>query len=402
MLSAFHCLALQLPWIQAGQLLLVTAISFGALTLICSIVRFHQMIQQDEEQLISTGDCNDFFYIQVTRYLSKINRGPDGFGILMIQFECAEELARPTRERLLQRVQRELRKKCDRACLYRTDCIAAIIDAREELLPTVARRITTALQTAAQSNPPISGLRAATCHFPTHGHGAQQLIQAAESALEQAPFASDSHAVATAPRPDAAPEESEKESSSELGKIDAHASLDALTGVLKPKVIASYMRKYLAELRQKKEPAALLSVGINRIEHISDLHGAEAADAVIAGVSKRLKELTRDSDLIGRFQREDFLILAPCTVKQGEQIAIRLHDAIRKEVFTHDGKRIKTSISVGISGHPEHGRTLRDLFKASHTALSTVRNWNTSACLIYNSTSQPPKKTHEPVLETRR
>ena len=93
------------------------------------------------------------------------------------------------------------------------------------------------------------------------------------------------------------------------------------------------MRKYLAEMRQKKDPASVLCVGINRIDNIISLYGEDAADAVIAGVSQAIQRLTRDSDLIGRFHRDDFIILSPCTLEQGEMISIRLREEIQKEVL---------------------------------------------------------------------
>ena len=75
MLSFFlHPVLMQLPMAEAGQLLLVMGISFAIITLIASTSRFHKMIQFGEDELISIKDCNDFFFIQVTRYLSKINR----------------------------------------------------------------------------------------------------------------------------------------------------------------------------------------------------------------------------------------------------------------------------------------------------------------------------------------
>ncbi len=157
------------------------------------------------------------------------------------------------------------------------------------------------------------------------------------------------------------------------------------------------MRKYLSEIRRKHEPAALLCVGINRIDQIIQMHGELAADDVIAAVSQTIQRLTRNSDLIGRYHREDFLVLAPCTLQQGERIAIRLREAVQKEIYISGARRIKASVSVGITATPEHGRNLRDLFRCAYRALEIVREWNTSACLVYDP-AQHVKKTED---ETR-
>ena len=122
------------------------------------------------------------------------------------------------------------------------------------------------------------------------------------------------------------------------------------------------------------------------------MYGEQSADDVIAGVGKVLQRLTRDCDIIGRFHRDDFLVLAPCTLQQGQMIAVRLREAVQKEVFISGGKRIKTSVSIGITAHPEHGRNLRTLFNGAHRALEVVRDWNTTACLVYDPAQHAKKE----------
>jgi diguanylate cyclase (GGDEF)-like protein len=403
MLSALYSIPLaQLPVAQAGQLLLVTAIAFGIITLICSTVRFHKLIQFSEDELKTVGDCNDFFFIQVTRYLSKINRASSGFGIVIIQFQSSASDLRPEQEQLLGLLKQTVREEYDKACLFDSDCVAAIIDTEEENVDVAAGQIIRKLKAGISAIPGITALRAGASSFPTHGLTSQNLIDGAAGALEQAPFDAELPlGIAQSPE-DAEEEVPEEEVIGELSKKDKNSSIDPLTGVLKADVIASYMRKYLSEIRQKKKPAAVLSVGINRIGSIASLNGEEAADAVIAGVSEIIQRLTRDSDLIGRYGRSEFIILAPCTLEQGNMIAIRLREAVQKETFIFNGRPLKTSISAGISGHPEHGRALRDLFKASNIALDVIRQWGTSACLVYDPAQHNQMKQHEQPAQTRR
>ena len=380
----------QLPLAQAGQLLLVMAISFAVITLISSTYRFHRMIQLGEDALATVEDCNDFFFIQVTRYLSKINRTSSGFGVFILQF-CAEEAGkREMQEYLLKELRQTVRKATDKVCLFRDDCVAAIIDTEEENMPAAATRIMAGVKTAAAGTV-IKSLRAGVSIFPVNGLHTQAVIDAATQALESAGSgASGSLCIAPAP---VAEEENKKDSEAigELSRQDKNAAIDPLTGVLRPASIGSYMRKYMAEIRRKKEPAVLLCVGISRIDQIIKLHDEQTADDVIAGVSRILQNLTRDCDLIGRYHRDDFLILAPCSLKQGEQLAVRLREAVQKEVFVSGGRRIKTAVSIGITAHPEHGRNLRDLFRGAYRALEVVRGWNTTACLVYDPAAHAKK-----------
>jgi len=399
MLSFFlHPILMQLPMAEAGQLLLVIGISFAIITLISSTARFHKMIQLGEDELTSVDDCNDFFFIQVTRYLSKINRTSTGFIIFIIQFRTDQTELRPVQEQMLQGLKEIIREPTgDKACLFREDCIAAIVDTEEEKTEAMAERMTTDLKQLVDRLPKVSSFRAGISTFPLHGQKSQKIIDVAMEALEQASFES-AHPIHIAPPPELEGQEEQQVSGDigELSQEDKNAALDPLTGVLKPEAVRSYFRKYLLEIRRKKGPAAVLCIGINRIDNIINLHGEEAADSVIAGVANLIQQLTRNSDLIGRYHRDDFLILATCTLEQGEMIGLRIRDAVQKEVFLFNGKAIRTSIAIGVSGHPEHGKNLRDLFRGSYGALEIVRNWNTSYCLVYDPAQHAKKINHEP------
>ena len=380
----------QLPLAQAGQLLLVVVISFAIITLISSTYRFHVMIQLGEEALTTVEDCNDFFFVQVTRYLSKINRVSSGFGIFIVQFRTETSDKRRVQEELLNELRKVVRTADDKACLFRDDCVAAIIDTEESNMQAVAQRMMIDLKKVVMAVPFVSAFRVGGSSFPMHGTNTQQVIDSATGALETVDF---ENPIPFCVAPSPATLENEK-STGELGALsheDKNAALDPLTGVLKPTAVGSYMRKYLDEIRRKKKPATLLCVGINRIDQIIKMYDEQSADDVIAGVSKVLQRFTRDCDLIGRFHRDDFLVLAPCTLQQGQMIAVRLREAVQKEVFISGGKRIKTDVSVGITAHPEHGRNLRTLFRGAYRALEIIRDWNTTTCLVYDPVAHAKK-----------
>lgn len=392
--------ALQLPLAEAGQLLLVVAIAFAIITLIASTYRFHQMIDLNEKDLTTVENCNDYFFINVTRYLSKINRVSSGFGVVTIQFQSEESELRATQEDLLKLANQLIRTEYDKACLFRENCIAVILDTEEERAAEAAERLMKELCKARSAVPAITAFRAGVSIFPMHGLTSQSLIDAATDAMEQASF--NDHTPLRIAVSETEPEEKPDEKPvGQLAKQDKNSSIDPLTGVLKPEVIGSYMRKYLADIRLKKNPAAVLCVGINRLDNIISLHSEDAADSIIAGVSDILQKYTRDSDLIGRYHRSDFIILAPCSLEQGELIAIRLREAVQKMTLPFEEKQLKTSISVGISAHPEHGRALRHLFQGAHAALDVIRGWNTSSCLVYDPEKHNEKEVHETASKTR-
>ena len=386
---------MQLPLAEAGQLFVVMGISFAIIILISSTARFHKMIQMGEDELISSEDRNNFFFIQVTRYLSKINRTSSGFVIFIVQLRTHQSDSSIAQNQLLLALKKITRESDDKVCLFRDDCVAAIIDTEENRTTDVTERMIHELKQLTNNLPDISAVRAGVSSFPRHGLKSQQVIDVAADALEQADFDSE-HPIHIAPAPEdeTGTETNENRASEKIGELsrkDKNAALDPLTGVIKPTSIGSYFRKYLMEIRRKKNPASMLCIGVNRIDNILNLQGEAAADAVLVGVSEILQKLTRDSDLIGRYHRDDFVVLAPCSLEQGKMIAQRIREAVQAKIFLFEGTPIKTSVAIGITAHPEHGRTLRDLFEGAHTALQVLRDWNTSSCLVYDPAQHSKK-----------
>lgn len=379
-LLLYPVLFAQLPLAEAGQLLLIALASFALITLGASIHRFHRIIQLDESALPTPEACDDFFYIQITRYFSKINRASNGFAVLLVQFIAPEAARRNLQETLLHRFQSRIREQEDKTSLFRSDCIGIIIDTDEQNAPLLAERLAKDTGALLADLPEITGWRMGASCFPLNGGSTRPVLDAALEALEQADF-NGSPRFCMAPAPEA---EEAAELAHDAAAPTRSSPIDPLTGVLKPRVTGSYIRKYLAELRQKKIPACLFCIEINRIEDIHRLHGEIAAEDVLAGVSQVLQRLTREADLIGRYGENNFLLLAPCTLENGERIARRLRDAVQQEQILSANRRIKSSIRIGIAICPDHGRLLRDLFPCAQRALEIVRDWNTSACLVYN------------------
>jgi len=387
---SFHNVLMQLPLAEAGTLLLVTGGAFLLITLSISTVRFHKMIQLDEGSLTSVDHRNDFFSIQVTRYLSKIGRSSNNFVIIVIQF-CTDDLDRcAVQEQMLHGLKRIIRNNSDRACLFHDGCVAAIIDTEKEEAQTGLERIVSELKLWVDQRSNISVFRVGASVFPFHGHRSQSLIDQACNALEQADFES-TLPLYMAPIPEENEANELQDSLGAMNQADKNAALDPLTGALKPESVGSYMRKYLLALRQKKESATVLCIGINRMDDIIRLHGEEAADTLIASVSELLQKQTRDSDLMGRYHRDDFLIMTPCALEQGKKIAFRLRETVQKTVFLFEKKRIKASVSIGITAYPEHGKNLKDLFNGAYCALERVHEWNTSSCQVYDPAQHPQK-----------
>ncbi len=149
--------------------------------------------------------------------------------------------------------------------------------------------------------------------------------------------------------------------------------LDPLTGVLRGSVLSTYMHRQLNEYRLKREPAALFCVAVDNMEQIRSFHGEEAHDQLLAEISKELQSSLRSADMIGRYEEHGFLVLVGCKSSQAEGVAQRVCGAIQKKVCMFEGKRLRTTTTLGIGVHPEHGRNLHELYVKAQQVVDHCR-----------------------------
>jgi diguanylate cyclase (GGDEF)-like protein len=163
-----------------------------------------------------------------------------------------------------------------------------------------------------------------------------------------------------------------------------NSMLDELTGVLKPSAVSAFMQRAMSELRRKKQKAALFCIGLNNMEHIARFHGQEAANDVMAGVSKVLQDHLRADDLIGRHERYAYLVLAECSLEEAEIIGKRITTLVQNAVFKSEQKKLKTTITLGVATYPDHGRNLHHLYLAGQKVLDHSRANDIRAYAVYD------------------
>jgi diguanylate cyclase (GGDEF)-like protein len=115
---------------------------------------------------------------------------------------------------------------------------------------------------------------------------------------------------------------------------------------------------------------ALLLVDIDHFKRVNDLHGHLAGDDVLRAIAAALRQQLGDSDVLGRYGGEEFVVLVPGAEPAGAcAVAERLRDRVGAQtVHTGDG-RLNVTVSVGVAVLPGHGGELFELLASADLAL---------------------------------
>lgn len=136
------------------------------------------------------------------------------------------------------------------------------------------------------------------------------------------------------------------------------------------------MRVLKASLRDGQSFSVLMC-DIDHFKKVNDTYGHQAGDYVLSTVAQMLKGEARDSDIVGRFGGEEFLVVLPKSDAAGSKIfAERFRKRAELTQIFFEGKQIPVTVSLGTVSYQskwqpglDAERCSKDLINKADTAL---------------------------------
>ena len=134
---------------------------------------------------------------------------------------------------------------------------------------------------------------------------------------------------------------------------------------------------------------SLFHLDLDGFKEVNDRLGHEAGDVLLRLVAARLRQASREADIIARPGGDEFIIIAPgMTPSIGEAFAARLVTEICRDPFSLGGGRsASVGVSVGFACAPEDGTAFEELYRKADAALYAVksqgkRSWRRSLAAV--------------------
>ncbi len=153
---------------------------------------------------------------------------------------------------------------------------------------------------------------------------------------------------------------------------------DALTGLPSRAMFEELLELSIARANHHEASVAVVCVDIDDFRLVNDSLGRLAGDEVLKVVAKRLREATRETDLVARRSGDTFLLLLADLDREGEDVeaavaraesaAQRILDAMAAP-FHAGGTELYVSGSIGISFFPEDGDEPGSLLRNAEAAM---------------------------------
>jgi diguanylate cyclase (GGDEF)-like protein len=157
----------------------------------------------------------------------------------------------------------------------------------------------------------------------------------------------------------------------------AHLALyDQLTGLANRSLLREHIDAALAASARTTQPVAMMFLDLDGFKPVNDRLGHQTGDRVLCEVAARLRSMVRESDIIGRFGGDEFIVLCPETDDvQALVIAERLRAAVAEPMeWLPAGFAVSASVGVVIHRAADRRPTTDELLEIADAEMYRAKN----------------------------
>ncbi len=171
---------------------------------------------------------------------------------------------------------------------------------------------------------------------------------------------------------------------------------DHLTSLPNKAMFDELLELAIARADRSEQGVAVLALDVDNFKLVNDSLGHEAGDRLIAALAQRLREATRDTDLIARQSGDEFLLLLadldPSPGFGGRDgvtlaavhVAQRVHEMLRAP-FVLDGTELYATVSIGIGHYPVDATDAGQLLRNADAAMFRAKRSGPGGYVVHRA-----------------
>jgi diguanylate cyclase (GGDEF)-like protein len=159
-------------------------------------------------------------------------------------------------------------------------------------------------------------------------------------------------------------------------ELEEQTRRDELTGVYNRAHLDAVLGREFDNSTRHKWPLSVAFLDLDHFKEFNGNFGQQAGDRVLQATARILRGNTRETDLIGRFGGEEFVVILPATdAETARNICERMVMAFRNTGHVIGSDHAKVTISIGCATHGAQTpfANIDDFVKAAGEALYTAK-----------------------------
>ena len=175
--------------------------------------------------------------------------------------------------------------------------------------------------------------------------------------------------------------------------------VDSLTSVLNRRGLEQALERELARCRRYDEELTLAMLDLDHFKALNDKYGHSAGDTVLKKIAQLLATRLRETDIVGRFGGEEFVLLLPHTdLLQSRPILDQLCRALRETSGLLSSADVCVTASCGVTSTGQrYSVTAADLLNEADAAMyQAKKSGRDQVCIFQPTISQPAVSLESP------
>lgn len=157
-------------------------------------------------------------------------------------------------------------------------------------------------------------------------------------------------------------------------RLEELATTDGLTGLLNKRSLIEVAQQKLLSAQRFSKSLSLLICDLDHFKRVNDTYGHDVGDRVIAGFARVLSRSKRETDAVGRFGGEEFVVVCEETDEAGARLlAERVRSELAATSFVTAKGTLRVTASIGAATCPLAPSDWDELFKAADEALYVAK-----------------------------
>ncbi len=157
-------------------------------------------------------------------------------------------------------------------------------------------------------------------------------------------------------------------------QADEVSHTDALTYLPNRRMVINTLQTEVHRATRYHTPLSISMIDIDHFKAINDTFGHTIGDQVLRQLATLLREKSRETDMVGRYGGEEFLIILPNTrLNEAIEQAARLCKLVREAEFDV-GQKSHLTISIGVAEYRIGEETWQKFLSRADMALYEAKN----------------------------
>ncbi|MDP2110770.1 MAG: diguanylate cyclase [Thiobacillus sp.] len=136
-------------------------------------------------------------------------------------------------------------------------------------------------------------------------------------------------------------------------KVERLSISDGLTGLYNRRFLSERLEDEYSKAVRYEMPLSILIMDVDFFKRVNDGFGHQVGDNALIAVARVLQKSVRESDLVGRYGGEEFLVLLPHTdLDKALNVAEKIRQAVSEMPVEGMGEQ-RLTISIGVAGFPD-------------------------------------------------